>query len=131
VVVRRNKVEHAQLSGIEVSATGKGQYQVLANRSRNNTRFGIHFALGTNGGSVTGNTALGNEVDCRDQTGPLNTWTVNVGVSSQPASLCTAPTLDDDPGHEKKKKRFKKHKKTKKSKKHRPDPCVCSLPWRF
>jgi nitrous oxidase accessory protein NosD len=133
VVVRRNKVEHAQLSGIEVSATGVRQYQVLANRSRNNTKFGIHFAPRTNRGTVIGNTALGNEVDCRDQTtGPLNTWTGNVGVSSQPAALCTAPTLDDDPGHEKKKKKFKKHhKKTKKSKKHRPDPCVCSLPWRF
>jgi nitrous oxidase accessory protein NosD len=133
VVVRRNKVEHAQLSGIAVSATGVRQYQVLANRSRNNAKFGIHFAPGTNGGAVTGNTARGNEVDCRDQTtGPLNTWTGNVGVSSLPAALCSAPTLDDDLGHDKKKKKFKKHhKKTKKQKKHRPDPCACSLPWRY
>lgn len=136
VVVRKNKVEHAQLSGIEVSATGVRQYQVLANRSRNNTKFGIHFAPGTNRGTVTGNTALGNEVDCRDQTtGPLNTWTGNVGVSSLPAALCSAPALDDDPGHDKKKMKFKKHKKhhkkTKKQKKHRPDPCACTLPWRY
>ena len=59
MIVRKNKVEHAQLSGIEVSATGVGQYQVLANRSLTNTRFGIHFAPGTKGGTVTGNTALG------------------------------------------------------------------------
>jgi Periplasmic copper-binding protein (NosD) len=126
VVVRRNKVEHAQLSGIEVSATGDRQYQVLANRSGNNTKFGIHFAPATKGGTVTGNTALGNEVDGRDQTtGRLNTWTGNVGVSSLPAALCSAPTLDDDPGHDKNKKKFKKHKK------HRPDPCACTLPWRY
>jgi nitrous oxidase accessory protein NosD len=135
VVVRKNKVANTQLAGIDVSATG-GPYQVLANQSRDNTKFGIHFAPGTNGGAVTGNTARGNEVDCRDQTtGPLNTWTGNVGGSSQPAALCTTPTLDDDPGHDREKKKFKKHKKhhkkTKKQNKHRPDPCACSLPWRY
>ncbi len=71
VVVRKNKVEHAQLSGIAVSATGVGEYQVLANRSLTNTKFGIHFAAGTKGGTVTGNTALGNEmVDCKDRVRP-------------------------------------------------------------
>jgi nitrous oxidase accessory protein NosD len=140
VVVRKNKVEHAQLSGIAVSATGAGEYQVLANRSLTNADFGIHFTAVTKGGTVNGNTALGNEVDCKDEsTGPLNAWTGNVGVTSQPSTLCSAPTVDDDPGHDGKghdKKKSKKHKnkhhkKTKKHKQHRPDPCQCTLPWRF
>jgi hypothetical protein len=138
VVVRKNKVEHAQLSGIAVSATGAGQYQVLANHSRNNTLNGIHFAPATDGGTVTDNTALGNGVDCKDESGPKNTWTGNVAVTAQPPVLCTAPTLDDEPGHDgmghdkkKSKKHKKHHKKTKKQKKHRPDPCACTLPWRF
>lgn len=138
VVVRKNKVEHTQISGIAVSATGAGQYRVLANHSRNNTKFGIHFVAATDGGTVTGNTALGNGVDCKDEsTGPKkNTWTDNVGISSQPAALCSAPTVDDDPvhgdgkGHDEKKAK-KHHKKTKKQKKHRPDPCPCTLPWRL
>jgi nitrous oxidase accessory protein NosD len=134
VIVRKNKVEHAQLSGIAVSATGAG-YQVLHNRSLTNSLHGIHFALGTKGGTVTGNTALGNGtdarsngVDCKDEsTGSPNAWTDNVGVTSQPDTLCGAPTVDDDPGHD-----GKGHdKKSKKQKKHRPDPCVCTLPWRF
>ena len=96
VVVRKNKVAHAQLSGIAVSATGAGEYQVLANRSRNNALNGIHFAPGTNGGTVTGNTALGNGgFDCRDESSRCNTWTGNVGVTAEPlTALCTAPTLD-------------------------------------
>ena len=93
------------------------------------------------GGTVTGNTALGNGVDCRDESGPSgpkNTWTGNVGGTAEPPVLCTAPTLDDEPGHDgkghdkkKSKKHKKHHKKTKKQKQHRPDPCVCTLPWRF
>lgn len=135
VVVRKNKVEHAQLSGIAVSATGVGEYQVLANRSLTNAKFGIHFAVGTKGGTVTGNTALGHEmVDCKDESGPLNTWTGNVGVTSEPPGLCSAPTVDnpdhDGKDHHKKHKK-KHHKKTKKHKQHRPDPCQCTLPWRF
>jgi Right handed beta helix region len=135
VVVRKNKVEHAQLSGIEVSATGVGEYQVLANRSLTNADFGIHFGLRTDGGTVTGNTALGNKVDCKDESGPKNIWTVNVGVTSAPPGLCSAPTVDDHPDHDGKdhgkKHKKKHHKKTKKHKQHRPDPCQCTLPWHF
>ena len=139
VIVRKNKVEHVQLSGIEVSATGAGQYQVLHNRSLTNGRNGIHFAPRTNGGTVTGNTTLGNGtdtrsngVDCRDESGPKNIWTGNVGVTSEPPRLCSAPTVDDHPDHDGK-DHGKKHKKKhhKKTKKHRPDPCQCTLPWRL
>jgi hypothetical protein len=138
VVVRKNKVAHTRLAGIEVSATGKGEYQVLANHSRNNTKFGIHFVPATTGGTVTGNTALDNgEFDCRDEsTGPANTWTGNIGRTANPPSICAAPTVDHHAGkgHDKKqhsKKHKKHHKKTKKQKHHRPDPCKCTLPWRF
>ena len=39
----------------------------------------------------------------------------------------------DDEGKDHDKRKHKKHhKKMKKHKKHhRPDPCVCTLPWRF
>jgi hypothetical protein len=142
VIVRKNKVRNAELSGIEVSATGERQYQVLHNRTLHNTVYGVHFALDTTGGTVTGNTALDNQdTDCKDQsTGLLNAWTDNVGRTFDPDSICSAPTtLDYDPGHAGKthdKKNFKKHKKHhKKGKKHkkhhRPDPCACTLPWRF
>jgi nitrous oxidase accessory protein NosD len=137
VVVRRNKVAHTELAGIAVSATGAGQYQILANHSRDNTRFGIHFAPGTVGGTITGNTALDNgRFDCLDEsTGLKNTWTGNTGRTAEPANICSALTVDDDPGHDGKghhKKKYKKHhKKTKKHKKYRPDPCTCTLPWRF
>jgi hypothetical protein len=110
---------------------------VLKNDSRNNTRFGIHFAPPTTGAAVTGNTALDNgQFDCRDEsTGLKNTWTGNTGRTAQPANICSAPTLDDDPGHDgkghHKKKSKKHHKKAKKYKKYRPDPCTCTLPWRF
>jgi hypothetical protein len=139
VIVRKNKVEHVQLSGIEVSATGDGEYQVLHNRSLTNGSNGIHFAPNTLGGMVTGNTALGNGtdtrssgVDCRDEsTGPLNTWTGNVGQTADPRAICSVPAVDN-PDHDGKDHHKKKHhKRTKKHKQHRPDPCRCTLPWRF
>jgi nitrous oxidase accessory protein NosD len=135
VIVRKNKVQHAELSGIEVSATGDHQYQVLHNRSLDNDSFGIHFAPGTKRGTVTGNTALDNKVDCGDpSTGPLrNIWTGNVGRTFDQPGLCTAPTLDVNPGDDVKGHDKNKHhnKTAKKHKQHRPDPCVCTLPWRF
>lgn len=133
VVVRKNKVANTGFAGIDVSATGAGEYQVLANTSRNNARFGIHFATGTTGGTVTGNTALDNgRFDCRDEsTGPSNTWTDNTGRTANPRSICAVPTADDHDGKGHHKKHRKHHKKTKKHNKHRPDPCKCTLPWRY
>ena len=143
VIVRRNKVRNTQLSGIAVSATGDREYQVLANRSLDNDANGIYFAPGTVHGTVSGNTALGNDgLDCKDaSSGLANTWTDNVGETADPDTICTAPTTLDNnrAGHAGKphdKKKFRKHgkhhkKKAKKHKRHRPDPCVCTLPWRF
>jgi hypothetical protein len=131
VIVRKNKVRNTQLSGIDVSATGDG-YQVLHNRSLANTVYGVHFAPGTDGGTVTGNTALDNkDTDCKDESTDLaNAWNDNIGRTADPDSICTAPTsLVDHDGKTHDKKHTKHHKK--KGKKHRPDPCVCTLPWRF
>jgi hypothetical protein len=90
---------------------------------------------------VAGNTALDNTtLDCQDQSKDLvNAWTDNIGRTFDPPGICAAPTtLDDHPGYAGKthdNKKFKKHKKhhkkSKKHKKYRPDPCVCTLPWRF
>ena len=133
VIVRKNKVRNTQLSGIEVSASGAG-YQVLDNRSLANTLHGLHFTDNTSGGKVTGNTALDNkDLDCKDESIPLaNDWTDNIGRTAAPDSICDAPTtLDDHGGKPHDKKHRKHHKKAKKHKRHRPDPCVCTLPWRF
>jgi hypothetical protein len=144
VIVRWNKVEHAEF-GLEVSASGAGEYQLLGNRSRIN-KVGIHH-LGTKarGVIVKGNTAVENAIDCQDESKPpANHWQENVGATSAPEepALCSVPsgmrqTGYDSAGHGKDhdkrqhKKHRKHHKKTEKDKKHPQDPCVCTLPWRF
>jgi hypothetical protein len=100
VDVSKNKVEHAQLLGIDVSASGVGQYRVHKNRARNNTLVGIHLGPATDDALVTGNTALDNGLDCQDESlGVKNAWQENLGVTSDPLRLCTAPTGNHQPGH--------------------------------
>jgi len=100
VDVSKNKVEHAQLLGIDVSASGVGQYQVRKNRARDNTLVGIHLGPATDDALVTGNTALDNGLDCQDESpGVKNAWQENVGVTSDPPHLCTAPTGTHQPGN--------------------------------
>jgi hypothetical protein len=140
VALRKNKVSHAGLLGISVSASGRGQYQVVGNRATANP-VGIHLGPDTVGVVVEGNTALENELDCQDRSGPGGTgtsgtdngWRDNAGVTDDPNGLCAPPLVDDTPDHDDKDhgKKHKKHKK-KKSKKHgkkqhRPDPCACAL----
>ena len=38
-------------------------------------------------------------VDCKDQSGPLNTWTGNVGQTAEPRAICAVPTVDNHPDH--------------------------------
>jgi nitrous oxidase accessory protein NosD len=114
VVVRKNRVSHAE-------------------------EFGIHLGPGTAGTLVERNRALDNDVDCKDVStlggppgsgtaGTANTWRENLGATADPLGICGPPVGHPDDhgkGHGgKHKKHHKKHKK------HRPDPCRCTLPWR-
>ena len=102
VVVRKNKVSNAKLSG-------------------------LHFGPGTTGLLADRNTALDNGPDCLDVSpagtgtaGTSNTWLANVGATDQPDGICSPPVdHPDDHG----KGHGKKHKNT--QRKHRPDPCAC------
>jgi nitrous oxidase accessory protein NosD len=141
VALLKNKVSHAGILGISVSASGVGQYDVIGNRATANPT-GIHLGPDTDDVVVDGNTALENELDCQDRSGPGGTgtagtengWQHNVGVTDDPNGLCAPPVVDDTPGHDgdgkdhgkKHKKKSKKHHK-KPGKKHRPDPCACAL----
>jgi hypothetical protein len=149
IVVQKNKVTSASGNGIDITRTngqrdpGTPPQNVIVRKNKvRNTAYGLHFASGTDGGTVTGNTALDNDVDCKDESGapPKTIWTDNVGRTAEPSGICDAPTvaLDAHADHHgtthdkwKSKKHKKHHKKMKKQKKHRPDPCVCTLPWRF
>ena len=102
VVVRKNKVSNAELSG-------------------------LHFGPKTTGLLADRNTALDNGLDCQDVSpagtgtaGTSNSWLGNVGATDEPDGIC-GPPVDDPDDHGK--GHGKQHKK--KRKKHRPDPCPC------
>ena len=116
VAVLENKVEHAQLLGIDVSASARGQYEVRGNRALANGNVGIHLGPRTDDVQVTANLALGNgsgrptDFDCQDESrgegagdgtaGTENTWQDNVGVRAAPRGICAAPAQVDEPaGH--------------------------------
>jgi hypothetical protein len=63
VLVLKNKVQHAKLLGIDVSASGVREYEVRGNRVLANGGSGIHLGPRSDDALVTGNTALGNGVD--------------------------------------------------------------------
>jgi nitrous oxidase accessory protein NosD len=109
VVVRKNKVAHAQMAG-------------------------IHLGPETAGTLVERNQARDNHPDCKDVStlggppgagtaGTANTWRENVGATPDPPGICGPPVGHPDDhgtGHGRKhKQHHKKHKK------HRPDPCAC------
>jgi hypothetical protein len=118
-----------------VSASGVGQYDVIGNRATANP-VGIHLGPDTDDVVVDGNTALENELDCQDRSGPggsgtagtENGWQHNVGVTDDPNGLCAPPVADDSPGHDDKDdgKKHKKESKKHHKKQHRPDPCACA-----
>jgi hypothetical protein len=129
IAVLENKVTHAELLGIDVTASARREYEVRGNRALDNG--------GTDG------------FDCQDESdgegpadgtaGTENTWQDNVGARAKPAAICAAPTGDDRPagpgrdhGRQWGDKQGDGHKQHKGHRKHRPDPCVCgTLPWRF
>jgi nitrous oxidase accessory protein NosD len=133
-----NKVANAGLLGISVSASGVGQYDVIGNRATA-SMVGIHLGPDTDDVVVDGNTALGNELDCQDESGPAgsgtagteNGWQHNLGATDDPDGLCAPPVTGDTPdhdgrdhGHKHHKKKSKKHHK-RHGKKDHPDPCGC------
>lgn len=105
VAVLKNKVQHAELLGIDVTASARRQYEVRGNRALDNGKVGIHLGLRADDVQVTGNTALGNGgpdgFDCQDESdgegpadgtaGTENTWQDNLGVRAAPAGICGAP----------------------------------------
>jgi nitrous oxidase accessory protein NosD len=129
VDVLRNKVDHAKQFGIEVSASGLRQYEIRGNRAFTNGEVGIHLGPLTDDIVVTGNRAVDNPVDCKDESrgsgagdgtaGTENSWQENLGNSASPGGICSPPTTPDTPGVHHNPPR--KHK----------DPCRCTLPWRL
>jgi hypothetical protein len=133
VAVDRNRVRSASGNGIDVTDSGEGggnisapvKVSVTGNKVDHVKLAGLHMAGGTNGVTVTGNTALDNEgFDCHDQStgggtlGTGNTWEDNVGEKNSPPSLCTPATpTPEPPGHGGHHHHKKKHKKK--------DPCSC------
>ena len=121
VDVLKNKVRTAGQHGIDVSATGVGEYEVRGNVALRSVKAGLHAGPDTDDAAFARNLARGNGVfDCQDEsTGDGtattdNTWRRNVGGSDDPDGICH-PHLDK-PKH----KHGHKHKK-------KPWPCY---PWR-
>jgi nitrous oxidase accessory protein NosD len=121
VDVLKNKVRTAGENGIDVSATGVGEYEVRGNVALRNAKVGLHAGPDTDDAAFARNLARGNgEFDCQDESrgdGTAttdNTWRRNVGGSDDPDGICH-PHLDK-PKH----KHGHKHKK-------KPWPCY---PWR-
>ena len=137
VDVSWNKVGNVRLHGIDVAASGVGEYEVRGNLALHNTRVGIHVGAKTDDALVADNTARANGVlDCQDESrgdgtvgdgtaGTENTWRRNVGANDSPDGICDASHGKD---HHHKHKRHKKHHKKRHHKKHRDDRC---LPWRY
>jgi parallel beta-helix repeat protein len=94
-----NSVRKAFLNGIDVTASGVGQYEVRGNSARGNTEDGIYLGPATQDNRITDNTVLGNgNLDCEDDSAssatddPANVWRNDVGVTDDP-DIATAPRL--------------------------------------
>jgi len=125
VDVLKNKVRKAA-NGIDVAASGVGEYEVRGNLAWRNREVGIQAGPATHDAAFAHNLARGNGVlDCQDESvgdgtaGTDNTWRRNVGDSDAPDGICH-PHRHDKPKPKHKHKR--KHKP-----KPKPKPCY---PWR-
>jgi Right handed beta helix region len=90
-----NTIRNARGNGIDVTASGPGQYKVRHNTTRDNTLDGIFFGQKTSHNLISNNTSLGNgNLDCEDQstgTGTAetaDTWLRNVGKKAVPIRIC-------------------------------------------
>jgi nitrous oxidase accessory protein NosD len=102
VDIRRNTVRHAKLNGIDVAASGVGEYVVRVNTAIDNG-VGIHAGPRAKGAVFAYNTALDNGLDCQDQSkgggtaGTSNTWRFNVGRTSSPDGICGPNQPEPEP----------------------------------
>jgi parallel beta helix pectate lyase-like protein len=133
IAVHHNRVRSASGNGIDVTDQGEGDKDpavpvnvvVTKNKVDHVKLAGLRLAGGTEDVTVTGNTALDNELlDCQDEShgggtaGTNNAWLDNVGRTDSPDGLCSPPVITPEPGdgghhHH----HHKKHKKK--------DPCTC------
>jgi hypothetical protein len=125
VHVLKNKVREAGQHGIDLAATGVGEYRVRGNLALGNREAGIHAGPRTDDAAFAHNLARRNGTfDCHDESrgdgtaGTDNTWRRNVGGSDDPDGICH-PHLD-------KPKPKRKHKR---KHRHKPKPKPC-YPWR-
>jgi hypothetical protein len=94
VRVWRNNVHKAKLNGIDVAASGAGEYVVHGNHAVGNGGAGLHAGPRTDDAVFGFNTARANGVDCRDESigdgtaGTDNTWRRNVGANDDPDGIC-------------------------------------------
>jgi hypothetical protein len=112
VSMLKNKVTHAELLGIDVTASAGREYEVRGNRALDNGKVGIHLGPRADDVQVIGNTALGNGgtdgFDCQDESdgegatdgtaGTENIWQDNVGVrATRRASAPPLPARSSPP----------------------------------
>jgi nitrous oxidase accessory protein NosD len=128
VDVLENQVREGEQNGIDVAATGVGEYRVRHNRALGNRKVGLLAETGTDDIVLTRNLARGNgEVDCRDQStgdgtaGTDNRWRGNVGDSDDPHGICQPH--QDKPEHKHKRKHHKHKHKHGHHHGHKPIPC--------
>jgi hypothetical protein len=98
VVVKKNDIK-GTTRGIDVSTDAVGGAQVLTNRVRRSSEFGIYFRSWTSENTASSNNVkFSGAYDCQDDSvgsgtsGTANQWAgTNRGFTSNPAGLCTAP----------------------------------------
>jgi nitrous oxidase accessory protein NosD len=96
VDIWRNKIRQAKLNGIDVAASGVGEYLVHGNLAVGNVGVGVHAGPKTDDAVFRFNTARANGVDCQDESegdgtaGTDNSWRRNIGINDDPDGICHA-----------------------------------------
>jgi nitrous oxidase accessory protein NosD len=94
VLIWRNKVRNSKQNGIDVAASGVGEYVVHGNHAVSNLGVGVHAGPHTDDAVFGLNIARANGVDCQDESmgdgtaGTDNTWRRNVGPNDDPHGIC-------------------------------------------
>lgn len=94
LTVNYNRIKHSEFFGIDSSDSVPGAALVRGNRVWGGDGPGIHFGAATQGNTIRGNRAFGNNPDCQDEStgtgtaGTANTWINNVGRTASPRGIC-------------------------------------------